>query len=70
MVYLYFRGTAIIRRNKGKFYIIIGSQEVIKLKNIVKAVDKNAFIAIYNVRDVFGKGCSILPECNYKCALK
>lgn len=51
-------------------YIIISSQEVIKLKNIVKAVDKDAFIAIYDVRDVFGKGCSILPECNYKCVLK
>jgi uncharacterized membrane-anchored protein YitT (DUF2179 family) len=37
-------------------YIIISSQEVIKLKNIVKAVDKDAFIAIHDVRDVFGKG--------------
>ncbi|KOS71700.1 membrane protein [Lysinibacillus contaminans] len=44
------------KEQKEILYIIISSQEVIKLKNIVKAVDKDAFIAIHDVRDVFGKG--------------
>src|SRR5690625_585451 len=37
-------------------YIIISKQEVIKLKKIVKATDKDAFVAIHDVRDVFGEG--------------
>ena len=44
------------KEQKEILYIIISSQEVVKLKNIVKAVDKDAFIAIHDVRDVFGKG--------------
>ena len=44
------------KEQKEILYIIISSQEVIKLKNIVKAVDQDAFIAIHDVRDVFGKG--------------
>ena len=44
------------KEQKEILYIVISSQEVIKLKNIVKAVDKDAFIAIHDVRDVFGKG--------------
>lgn len=37
-------------------YIVISNQEVVKLKKIVKAADQNAFIAIHDVRDVFGEG--------------
>lgn len=44
------------KTEKDILYIVISSREVIKLKNIVKASDQNAFIAIHDVRDVFGKG--------------
>ncbi|MCH7322953.1 MULTISPECIES: YitT family protein [Solibacillus] len=44
------------KEQKEILYIVISRQEVIKLKNIVKAVDKDAFITIHDVRDVFGKG--------------
>lgn len=37
-------------------YIVIGSQEVVRLKRIVKMTDDNAFITIHDVRDVFGEG--------------
>ncbi|GIN85813.1 membrane protein [Heyndrickxia sporothermodurans] len=41
---------------KDILYIVISKQEVVKLKKIVKEVDMNAFIAIHDVRDVFGEG--------------
>lgn len=44
------------KEQKEVLYIIISRQEVIKLKNIVKKVDPSAFIAIHDVRDVFGEG--------------
>lgn len=44
------------KTQKDILYIVISKQEVIKLKKIVKAVDVNAFIAIHDVRDVFGEG--------------
>ncbi|MBA9026963.1 MULTISPECIES: YitT family protein [Bacillaceae] len=37
-------------------YIVISKQEVVKLKKIVKSTDTDAFIAIHDVRDVFGEG--------------
>ncbi|CAM4369780.1 uncharacterized membrane-anchored protein YitT (DUF2179 family) [Paenibacillus endophyticus] len=37
-------------------YIVISKQELSILKKIVKAADKNAFITIHDVRDVFGEG--------------
>ncbi|MED4267394.1 YitT family protein [Priestia megaterium] len=37
-------------------YIVISKQEVVKLKKIVKSTDTHAFIAIHDVRDVFGEG--------------
>lgn len=37
-------------------YIVISKQELSTLKKIVKAADKNAFITIHDVRDVFGEG--------------
>ncbi|MEK4700990.1 YitT family protein [Solibacillus sp. FSL R7-0668] len=44
------------KEQKEVLYIVISRQEVIKLKNIVKTVDPDAFIAVHDVRDVFGKG--------------
>ncbi|MDQ0268142.1 uncharacterized membrane-anchored protein YitT (DUF2179 family) [Cytobacillus purgationiresistens] len=41
---------------KEVLYIVISKQEVVKLKRIVEATDKNAFVAIHDVRDVFGEG--------------
>lgn len=37
-------------------YIVIGAQEVVRLKRIVQQIDRNAFITIHDVRDVFGEG--------------
>lgn len=44
------------KEKKDILYVVISTQEVIKLKRIVKAADEHAFIAIHDVRDVFGKG--------------
>lgn len=44
------------KASKDILYIVISKQEVVKLKRIVKSTDKNAFIAIHDVRDVFGEG--------------
>ncbi|WP_342431034.1 YitT family protein [Neobacillus sp. FSL H8-0543] len=44
------------KAQKDILYIVISSQEIVKLKNIVKEADKDAFIAIHDVRDVFGLG--------------
>ncbi|MFJ7977444.1 YitT family protein [Peribacillus sp. NPDC096379] len=41
---------------KDILYIVISKQEVVKLKKIVKSTDTSAFIAIHDVRDVFGEG--------------
>lgn len=44
------------KSQKDILYVVIGSREVIRLKKIVKGLDEDAFIAIHDVRDVFGKG--------------
>lgn len=41
---------------KELLYIVISKQEVTMLKKIVRAIDKEAFITIHDVRDVFGEG--------------
>ncbi|CAM4229533.1 YitT family protein [Bacillus cereus] len=41
---------------KDILYIVINKQEVMKLKRIVQSTDPSAFIAIHDVRDVFGEG--------------
>ncbi|WP_152394540.1 YitT family protein [Paenibacillus guangzhouensis] len=41
---------------KEVLYIVISKQEVSTLKKIVRATDKDAFITIHDVRDVFGEG--------------
>jgi uncharacterized membrane-anchored protein YitT (DUF2179 family) len=37
-------------------YIVISKQEVSTLKKIVENADKDAFLTIHDVRDVFGEG--------------
>lgn len=44
------------KEKKKILYIIISTQEVIHLKRIVEATDEEAFVAIHDVRDVFGEG--------------
>lgn len=44
------------KQEKDILYIVISNREVIKLKKIVQAIDRDAFIAIHDVRDVFGEG--------------
>lgn len=41
---------------KEVLYIVISKQEVSQLKKIVKSADKDAFVTIHDVRDVFGEG--------------
>ncbi|MCQ4086243.1 YitT family protein [Saccharibacillus sp. JS10] len=41
---------------KEVLYIVISKQEVSQLKKIVKGADKDAFVTIHDVRDVFGEG--------------
>ncbi|WP_172249556.1 YitT family protein [Saccharibacillus deserti] len=41
---------------KEVLYIVINKQEVSQLKKIVKEADKDAFVTIHDVRDVFGEG--------------
>ncbi|MFC3746154.1 YitT family protein [Paenibacillus sp. GCM10012306] len=41
---------------KEVLYIVISKQEVSTLKKIVESADKDAFLTIHDVRDVFGEG--------------
>ncbi|UQZ35502.1 hypothetical protein C2I18_19420 [Paenibacillus sp. PK3_47] len=57
------RGVTVLRgygyytgHEKEVLYIVISKQEVSMLKKIVRAADKNAFVTIHDVRDVFGEG--------------
>lgn len=45
-----------LKEEKKILYVVISSQEVVRLKRIVQAADKDAFVAIHDVRDVFGEG--------------
>ncbi|MCA1024783.1 YitT family protein [Cytobacillus sp. FSL W7-1323] len=44
------------KQAKEVLYIVISKQEIMKLKKIVLATDHTAFVAIHDVRDVFGEG--------------
>ncbi|MFJ7935591.1 YitT family protein [Sporosarcina sp. NPDC096371] len=44
------------KEKKEILYIVISSPEIIRLKKIVKVADPDAFVAIHDVRDVFGEG--------------
>lgn len=57
------RGVTVLRgygyytgQSKEVLYIVINKQEVSMLKKIVRAEDKDAFVTIHDVRDVFGEG--------------
>lgn len=57
------RGVTVLRgygyytgHSKEVLYIVINKQEVLMLKKIVRAEDKDAFVTIHDVRDVFGEG--------------
>lgn len=57
------RGVTVLRgygyytgHEKEVLYIVISKQEVSMLKKIVRAADKDAFVTIHDVRDVFGEG--------------
>ncbi len=57
------RGTTILKGKGGYtsiekevLYCVVGKNELIKLKNLVKSVDSNAFIVVNNVHDVLGEG--------------
>lgn len=52
------------KQKKEVLYIVINSQEVVKFKSIVTEIDKNAFITIHDVRDVFGEGFIELAKVN------
>ncbi|WP_121609100.1 YitT family protein [Mesobacillus foraminis] len=44
------------KTEKNILYIIINKQEFTQLRKIITAVDKNAFVSVHDVRDVFGEG--------------
>lgn len=48
------------KEKKDILYIIIGSREIVRLKRIVQNIDDHAFVAIHDVRDVFGEGFMVL----------
>jgi len=37
-------------------YVVVSKKELAMLKNIVRATDRDAFLTIHNLQDVFGKG--------------
>lgn len=45
-----------LKEDKKILYVVISRQEVMKLKRIVQTADSKAFVAIHDVRDVFGEG--------------
>ena len=44
------------KNEKNILYIIISKQEFTYLRKIVNSIDKNAFVSVHDVRDVFGEG--------------
>lgn len=53
---VYSRHGYYLKEEKKILYIVISSQEVVHLKRIMQRADEDAFIAIHDVKDVFGKG--------------
>jgi len=47
------------KESKDVLYIIINKQELVELKQIIHKVDKQAFVVVHDVRDVFGVGFTI-----------
>jgi uncharacterized membrane-anchored protein YitT (DUF2179 family) len=42
--------------NQQVLYIVISKQEIVQLKNIIKAIDENAYVTVHNVHEVIRKG--------------
>lgn len=42
--------------NKQVLYIVINKQEIIQLRNIIKAIDENAYVTIHNVHEIIRTG--------------
>jgi uncharacterized membrane-anchored protein YitT (DUF2179 family) len=40
-------------------YCVVGRNEIVRLKNIIKAVDPHAFVAVTEVHDVLGEGFTL-----------
>ena len=47
------------KQSKDVLYCIVGTREIIRLKNIVRKVDPKAFVSIVDVKDVMGEGFKI-----------
>lgn len=48
---------AIIRvKKKDVLYVVISKTQVSKAKRLIKQIDKDAFLVIHDVRDVYGNG--------------
>lgn len=49
-------------KNKNVIVVVIGRRDFYKIKNFVNSVDKNAFITVNNVYEVFGDGFKSLTH--------
>lgn len=44
------------REEKDVLYVVISKTQVSKAKRLIKQIDKDAFLVIHDVRDVYGNG--------------
>lgn len=44
------------REEKDVLYVVVAKTQVTRTKRIIKKIDKNAFLVIHDVRDVYGNG--------------
>lgn len=44
------------KESKEILYAVIQKQELMRLKKIIKKIDRDAFVVVHDVRDVFGEG--------------
>ncbi|MCI2917266.1 YitT family protein [Staphylococcus hominis] len=44
------------REEKDVLYVVVAKTQVTRAKRIIKKIDKNAFLVIHDVRDVYGNG--------------
>ncbi len=45
--------------NRDVLYCIVGRNEIVRLKNIINAIDPHAFVAVSSVHDVVGEGFTL-----------
>lgn len=48
------------REEKDVLYVVVAKTQVTRAKRIIKKIDKNAFLVIHDVRDVYGNGFIIV----------